>query len=105
MSLIDAAAIQTDQRKLSLALRLSGGGLRPTFFHLGVIRFFRDANLLKNVTLISSVSGDCIIAAHLVLNWQRYTGTEEQFAAVEQELVAFGSRDIRGRIVRRWLFL
>jgi predicted acylesterase/phospholipase RssA len=104
MSLTDFAAIQTDLRKPSLALCLSGGGLRATFFHLGVIRFLRDTNLLNNVTQISSVSGGSIIAAHLVLNWQSYTGTDEQYAAVEKELLAFGSRDIRGRIVRRWLF-
>src|ERR1700682_3968584 len=104
MSLTDAAAIQTDLRKPSLGLCLSGGGLRATFFHLGVIRFLRDTNLLNNVTQISSVSGGSIIAAHLVLNWQRYAGTDEQYAAVEKELLAFGSRDIRGRIVRLWLF-
>jgi predicted acylesterase/phospholipase RssA len=104
MSLTDIAAIQTDLRKPSLALCLSGGGLRATFFHLGVIRFLRDTNLLNNVTQISSVSGGSIIAAHLVLNWQSYTGTNEQYTTVEKELLAFGSRDIRGRIVRRWLF-
>src|SRR6478736_4598825 len=116
MSSTDFAALKTDLRKPSIALCLSGGGLRATFFHLGVIRFLRDIrltglgerpvddpawNLLKNVTQISSVSGGSMIAAHLVLNWQSYTGTDEQYAAVEKELLAFGARDIRGRIVRR----
>jgi predicted acylesterase/phospholipase RssA len=103
MILTDCAASQTP-REPSIALCLSGGGLRATFFHLGVIRFLRDADLLNNVAQIYSVSGGSIIAAHLVLNWQHYIWTDGQYAAAEKELLAFGARDIRGRIVRRWLF-
>ena len=57
-----------------IGLALSGGGFRATLFHLGMIRFLREANILPNVTHITSVSGGSILAAHLVLNWQRYTG-------------------------------
>jgi esterase/lipase superfamily enzyme/predicted acylesterase/phospholipase RssA len=88
---------------VKLALCLSGGGLRATFFHLGMIRFLRDADLLRQVTRICSVSGGTILAAHLVLNWDKYTGTDADFEKVERELINFGSRDVRGRVIRRWL--
>jgi esterase/lipase superfamily enzyme/predicted acylesterase/phospholipase RssA len=86
-----------------IGLCLSGGGLRATFFHLGLVKFLRDANLLQNVTLICSVSGGSIFAAHLVLNWEKYVGTAEEYEQAEKEICDLGRRDIRGRIVRRWL--
>jgi predicted acylesterase/phospholipase RssA len=55
-----------------MGLALSGGGFRGTLFHLGVVRFLRDAGVLRDVTHITSVSGGSILAAHLVLNWERY---------------------------------
>jgi predicted acylesterase/phospholipase RssA len=53
-----------------LGLALSGGGFRATLFHLGVVRFLRDARALQDVTEVASVSGGSILAAHLVLNWE-----------------------------------
>ncbi|WP_155905101.1 patatin-like phospholipase family protein [Methylopila sp. M107] len=94
---------------LNLGLCLSGGGLRATFFHLGLIRALRDCKndlgepLLKRVTHICSVSGGSILAAHLVLNWDKYTGGQAEYNCVESELIKFGGLDIRGRVVRRWL--
>jgi predicted acylesterase/phospholipase RssA len=84
-----------------LGLALSGGGFRATLFHLGVIRFLRDAGALHNVTEIASVSGGSILAAHLVLNWDRYNGDDESFADVTSEIVKFVQFDIRNHIVRR----
>ena len=52
-----------------IGLALSGGGFRATLYHLGLVRFLRDAGLLRQVTHITSVSGGSIIAAHLALNW------------------------------------
>ena len=88
----------------SLGLALSGGGFRATLFHLGVVRFLRDARLLEKVTHICSVSGGSILAAHLVLHWERYTGSDHDFDQAAAELVDFVQKDIRGRVVRRWLF-
>jgi predicted acylesterase/phospholipase RssA len=93
-----------DERPLRIGLALSGGGLRATFFHLGVIKFLRDAKLLKSVTHICSVSGGSILGAHLVLNWEKYTGSDEDYRLVEAELIKLGGRDIRGRVLRRWIF-
>jgi predicted acylesterase/phospholipase RssA len=87
----------------SIALCLSGGGLRASYFHFGVVCLLRDAKLLKKVSHIYSVSGGSILAAHLVANWEDYTGSDEQFARVKAEFLALAKRDIRGNALRRWL--
>jgi len=84
-----------------IGLALSGGGFRATLFHLGLIRFLRDAKILPNVSHVTSVSGGSILAAHLVLNWDRYTGSEAEFDAAAGELLSFVRLDVRNRIVRR----
>jgi predicted acylesterase/phospholipase RssA len=84
-----------------LGLALSGGGFRGSLYHLGLLRFLRDAGLLSQVTHITSVSGGSIIAAHVVLNWNRYTGSAEEFDAAAAEFLSFVRLDVRNRIVRR----
>ncbi|MBX3306943.1 MAG: patatin-like phospholipase family protein [Nitrospira sp.] len=86
------------------ALFLSGGGFRATFFHLGVIRFLKDSGQLPNIKHISAVSGGSILAAHLVLNWERYLKDEESFDKAVEELLNFARFDPRGRITRRFPF-
>jgi predicted acylesterase/phospholipase RssA len=86
-----------------LGLALSGGGFRASLFHLGLVRFLRDADLLRHVTHITSVSGGSIVAAHLVLNWSRYTGTPQEFEAAAAEVLRFIRFDVRNRILRRFL--
>ncbi len=99
----------SNEKGISIALCLSGGGFRATFFHLGVIEGLRQVKcrqsgqtLLERVSRIYSVSGGSILAAHLALNWECYTGSEEDFQAAASELKKFGQRNIRGRIVARW---
>jgi predicted acylesterase/phospholipase RssA len=87
-----------------IGLALSGGGFRGTLFHLGVVRFLRDAGVLRDVTHITSVSGGSILAAHLVLNWERYNGSPEEFEEAAQEIIRFVGLDVRNRIVRRFPF-
>ena len=84
-----------------LGLALSGGGFRATLYHLGVVRFLKDSGALQDVTDIASVSGGSILAAHLVLNWDRYNGDDASFAAASNEVVKFAQFDLRNRIVRR----
>jgi predicted acylesterase/phospholipase RssA len=83
-------------------LALSGGGFRAVLYHLGLIRFLRDAGILSRVTHICSVSGGSIVAAHLVLNWDRYNGSPGEFDAAAEELLSFLRLDVRNRIVRRF---
>lgn len=86
----------------AVGLALSGGGLRATLFHLGVLRALREAQELRKVTHIWAVSGGSILAGHLALNWARYNGTVEEVATVEQEVKFLAQRDLRNRILRRW---
>ncbi|MCO8122386.1 patatin-like phospholipase family protein [Stieleria sp. TO1_6] len=94
--------MNTNASDRRFGLALSGGGFRAALYHLGVIRFLRDANTLANVTDITSVSGGSVIGAHLVLNWDRYCGSDEEFDQVSGELLAFLQLDVRNRIVRRF---
>jgi len=54
-----------------LGLGLSGGGFRATLFHLGVLRRLAELDLLRELSIISSVSGGSILAAHYMLLLQR----------------------------------
>jgi predicted acylesterase/phospholipase RssA len=85
-----------------LGLALSGGGFRAVLYHLGLVRFLRDAGILPRVTHISSVSGGSIFGAHLVLNWDRYNGSPNEFDAAASELLSFVRLDVRNRIFRRF---
>jgi predicted acylesterase/phospholipase RssA len=87
-----------------IGLALSGGGFRATLFHLGVVRFLSEAGQLSQVKRVGAVSGGSILAAHLVLNWKQYTGSKEDFDKAAQEIIEFVQKDIRGRVIRRWLF-
>jgi predicted acylesterase/phospholipase RssA len=84
-----------------LGLALSGGGFRATLFHLGVVRFLRDAGVLRDVTDVASVSGGSILAAHLVLNWDQYNGDDERFGEAAAKILKFVQFDVRNHIVRR----
>jgi predicted acylesterase/phospholipase RssA len=85
---------------MRLGLALSGGGLRATLFHLGVIRYLSESDLLREVKYVTSVSGGSILAAHLVLNWTDYLDPSK-FNEAARELIAFAGMDVRGRILRR----
>ena len=88
-----------------LGLALSGGGLRATLFHLGVVRFLYDAGRLGDVTHIVSVSGGSVLGAHLALNWGHYTGTDAEFDQAAAKIIAFVQSDARNQIARRIPFL
>jgi predicted acylesterase/phospholipase RssA len=85
-----------------IGLALSGGGFRASLYHLGLVRFLHDAGILPQVTHITSVSGGSVTAAHLVLNWNRYNGSANDFDAVASELLSFVRLDVRNRITRRF---
>ncbi|MGY3690551.1 putative acylesterase/phospholipase RssA/type II secretory pathway pseudopilin PulG [Bradyrhizobium sp. USDA 3240] len=86
-----------------IGLALSGGGFRATLFHLGVVRLLFEVGQLKFVKLVSAVSGGSILAAHLVLNWEKYTGSKEEFDSAAGDVLDFVQADIRGQVLRRWI--
>jgi predicted acylesterase/phospholipase RssA len=88
-----------------LGLALSGGGLRATLYHLGVVRFLRDAGLLRDVSHIVSVSGGSILGAHIALNWERYNASAAEFETAASKILDFVRFDARNHIARRIPFL
>jgi predicted acylesterase/phospholipase RssA len=46
-----------------IGLALSGGGFRASFFHLGVLAFLAERNVLRNIDVLSCVSGGSIVGA------------------------------------------
>ena len=85
-----------------IGLALSGGGFRAVVYHLGVVKFLRDAGILPTISHITSVSGGSVLGAHLVLNWDRYCGSEDEFQQAADEVLRFLKLDGRNRIVRRF---
>jgi predicted acylesterase/phospholipase RssA len=87
-----------------IGLALSGGGFRATLFHLGVVRLLHETGQLSQVKRIGAASGGSILAAHLVLHWEQYTGSKEDFDKASQEIIQFVQKDVRGQVIRRWFF-
>ena len=85
---------------MRLGLALSGGGLRATLFHLGVVKALQQRRMLQDVRHITSVSGGSILAAHLVKNWSAYLDPV-RFDTAAKEIIDFARLDVRGRIFRR----
>ena len=61
---IEYFAIPKPKRKIGLAL--SGGGFRASIFHLGVIRRLEELGIMKDVDVISTVSGGSIVGAYYI---------------------------------------
>ncbi len=97
------SSLRKADKDVRIGLAFSGGGFRATLFHLGVVRCLRDAGLLKNVSVICSVSGGSILAAHLVQHWEKYNGNDGEFDDAARELIHFTQTDLRGNVIRPWL--
>ncbi|MBI4852739.1 MAG: patatin-like phospholipase family protein [Acidobacteria bacterium] len=54
-----------------LGLALSGGGFRASFFHIGVLARLAELGLLKDVEVISTVSGGAIIGSLYYLHLKK----------------------------------
>lgn len=84
----------------NIALCLSGGGFRATFFHLGTISLLRQCSLLPRVRAVYSVSGGSILAANLALNWEKYLSPDEgQFKLASAPLIALTKANPRGKLL------
>jgi NTE family protein len=90
-----------------IALCLSGGGYRAALFHLGALRRLNELGVLSKVTLISSVSGGSILAAHLATHMRPWPEPGEkylQWPEIEANFLKIVKRDIRtGPVLKRLL--
>jgi predicted acylesterase/phospholipase RssA len=99
---VDTHAGGDRRNKEGIDLLLSGGGIRATLFHLGVIRYLHESVMLDQVRQVFSVSGGSILAGFLALNWTSFTEAED-FDLAASEVIKYTQSDVRGRIFRRWL--
>ncbi len=88
----------SEDREIQIALCLSGGGFRASLFHLGVLRRLHECGLLKDVRVISAVSGGAITAAlfqqHCGGLSRDTGGLKYQWDEFENALLAMTSRGI-----------
>ena len=79
-----AQAVNTIQRG-KMGLALSGGGFRASFFHLGVLARLAEQNQLKNVEVISCVSGGSVVGACYYLKLRRLLEekTDQEIEAID----------------------
>ena len=65
--MFDLTAFHTATQHHKTGLALSGGGLRASLFHIGVLGRLAELDLLRQVDVISTVSGGSIIGAYYYL--------------------------------------
>lgn len=66
-----------DSQELNVGLAMSGGGFRATLFHLGSLWRLNELGCLRQLDIITSVSGGSIIAGLLAYNWNELTWQQE----------------------------
>ena len=106
-----------------IGLALSGGGFRASIFHLGVIRRLEELGIMKDVAVISAVSGGSIIAAYYVCQMEqrlrRLSHSEQHdrnarislFEEIAQDFLKALDHNLRSRAIiftpyyHPWLFI
>jgi predicted acylesterase/phospholipase RssA len=105
----EAAVESAFQGKLGLAL--SGGGLRASLFHIGVLARLAELDILRHVEVLSCVSGGSIIGAHYYLEIRRLLTQQEEIShkeyvavvkRIEERFLAGVQRNIRMRVAGNW---
>ena len=66
----------------SIALVLSGGGIRAMVFHLGVLKLLAERGLLERVERISTVSGGSLLVGLIFQECQLAWPSSEAFLSV-----------------------
>jgi predicted acylesterase/phospholipase RssA len=85
-----AGAARSFTGKVGLAL--SGGGFRASLFHLGVLAYLAERDILRRVEVLSCVSGGSIVGAHLYLEIQRLLQNTPEEKLTAQDYVALVGR-------------
>lgn len=82
-----------------LALALSGGGFRATYFHAGVTRTLVRMGLKERIKLISSVSGASILSALFGLHYDEINSLADYDRLVLEPLINMTQKNIRTKIL------
>lgn len=73
-----------------LGLALSGGGYRAAVFHLGILAFIAENNLLEKVTHISTVSGGSIVMGLIYrLNNFKWPTSKEYLDNIHEQAINY----------------
>lgn len=70
-----------------IGLALSGGGLRASFFHIGLLAQMAEQGLLKSVSAISTVSGGSIIGALYYLHLKKLLESKPDQEIIDQDYI------------------
>ncbi len=81
-----------------VGLALSGGGLRASLFHIGVLARLAELDVLRHVEVLSCVSGGSIIGAYYYLELRQLLRTKVDTEITRQDYI-----DIVQRIQREFL--
>ncbi len=65
-----------------IGLALSGGGFRAAAFHLGTLKKLNELGVLKNIDVISTISGGSVVGAYYVLNQSNFDSFVENFQSI-----------------------
>src|SRR5215831_20077213 len=90
-------------------LALSGGGFRASLFHIGVLAKLAELDMLRNIEVISCVSGGSIIGAHYYLEVRQLLQSKSDaeitrqdyidlVKRIERDFVSGVQRNIRTRV-------
>jgi predicted acylesterase/phospholipase RssA len=79
-----------------VGLALSGGGLRASFFHLGVLARLAEMDLLRHVQVLSCVSGGSLVGAHYYLELQQLLQEKPEAELATRDYVELVTRVQRG---------
>jgi len=106
-----AAVVPEIKKGGKLGLALSGGGFRASLFHIGVLAALAEKDELKNVEVLSCVSGGSIIGAYYYIKLKQLfeTKTDKQIAEekdcyikivqeIEKEFLEGVQKNLRVRI-------
>jgi predicted acylesterase/phospholipase RssA len=77
----------TDNQQKKLGLALSGGGFRASYFHIGVLAQMAEQGLLRDVEVISAVSGGSIIAALYYLHVKKLLESKPDADVEDQDYI------------------
>ncbi|MDX2165965.1 MAG: patatin-like phospholipase family protein [Deltaproteobacteria bacterium] len=75
------------QRPARLGLALSGGGFRASLFHIGVLARLAELDLLREVQVLSTVSGGSIVGALYYLHVRRLLQAKADAAITRADYV------------------
>lgn len=93
-----------DQINKRIGLALSGGGVRASVFHLGVLKCLADNNLLNNIEQISSVSGGSLLTGLIYhLNGGEFIREKDEYIRTEEQIKElFTQKDLEKRFISRF---